>query len=67
VGRGGAADKLFINTAGVGVIPAGINISADRALVGDVIVINGYIGDHGAAIVDARGDMALQNTDISRF
>jgi hydrogenase expression/formation protein HypE len=58
----GAADKLFINTAGVGVIPAGINISADRALVGDVIVINGYIGDHGAAIVDARGDMALQNT-----
>ena len=58
----GAADKLFINTAGVGVIPAGINISADRALAGDVIVINGYVGDHGAAIVDARGDMALQNT-----
>ncbi len=58
----GAADKLFINTAGVGVIPAGINISTDRAQTGDVIVINGTIGDHGAAIVDARGDMALQNT-----
>ncbi len=58
----GAADKLFINTAGVGVIPAGINISTDRALAGDVVVINGYVGDHGAAIVDARGDMALQNT-----
>ena len=58
----GAADKLFINTAGVGVIPVGINMSTNRALAGDIIVINGYVGDHGAAIVDARGDMALQNT-----
>ena len=58
----GAADKLFINTAGVGVIPAGIHIGTDRAQAGDVVVINGFVGDHGAAIVDARGDMALQNT-----
>jgi hydrogenase expression/formation protein HypE len=58
----GAADKLFINTAGIGVIPSGINISSNRAQPGDVILINGYVGDHGAAIVDARGEMALQNT-----
>lgn len=58
----GAADKLFINTAGVGVIPQGINIATDRAVAGDVVIINGYIGDHGAAIVDARGEMALENT-----
>ncbi len=58
----GAADKLFINTAGVGVIPVGINIGADRAQVGDIVIINGYVGDHGAAIVDARGDLALHNT-----
>lgn len=59
----GAADKLFINTAGIGVIQEGINLSADRAKDGDVIIIiNGYIGDHGAAIVDARGEMSLQNT-----
>ncbi|HID54790.1 MAG TPA: hydrogenase expression/formation protein HypE [Anaerolineae bacterium] len=58
----GAADKLFINTTGVGVIPQNVNIRADRAQAGDVIIINGYIGDHGAAIVDARGDMALENT-----
>lgn len=58
----GAADKLFINTAGIGVIQEGIQLSADRAQPGDVIIINGYIGDHGAAIVDARGDMSLQNT-----
>ncbi len=58
----GAADKLFINTAGVGVIPQGIDIGAQRAQAGDVILINGHVGDHGAAIVDARGDMALENT-----
>ncbi len=57
----GAADKLFINTAGIGVIPAGIDIRADRARPGDVILVNGHIGDHGAAIVDARGELALEN------
>jgi len=58
----GACDKLFINTAGVGVIPQGVNISASGAQPGDVILINGYLGDHGAAIVDARGDLALHNS-----
>lgn len=58
----GAADKLFINTAGVGVIPQDVDIRADKARPGDVIIVNGFIGDHGAAIVDARGDMALENT-----
>ncbi len=58
----GAADKLFINTAGIGVIPQGVNITASRAQVDDVIIINGYVGDHGAAIVDARGEMELENT-----
>jgi hydrogenase expression/formation protein HypE len=58
----GAADKLFINTAGIGVIPAGINVAAQRAQPGDVVICNGYIGDHGAAIVDARGELAMENT-----
>ncbi len=58
----GAADKLFINTAGIGVIPKHVNITASRAQVGDSVIINGYVGDHGAAIVDARGDMELENT-----
>lgn len=58
----GAADKLFINTAGVGIIPTDIEINARRASPGDKIVINGYIGDHGAAIVDARGELALENS-----
>jgi hydrogenase expression/formation protein HypE len=58
----GSADKLFINTAGVGVIPAHVDIRAERARAGDVIIINGYIGDHGAAIVDARGELALESS-----
>lgn len=58
----GAADKLFINTAGIGVIPEGIEIGVQRAEPGDVIICNGYIGDHGAAIVDARGELALEST-----
>jgi hydrogenase expression/formation protein HypE len=59
------ADKLFINTAGVGILPAEINISSHRAKVGDAILCNGYVGDHGVAIIDARGDMALENTVVS--
>jgi hydrogenase expression/formation protein HypE len=59
----GAADKLFINTSGVGVIPKGVNISATRAEVGDKIIVNGYLGDHGCAILLARNDLALE-TDI---
>ncbi len=58
----GAADKLFINTAGIGIIPKGINIAATRAEPGDMVLINGFIGDHGAAILEARGDLALRSS-----
>lgn len=58
----GSADKLFINTAGVGMIAKGIEISSSNARPGDLIIINGHIGDHGAAIVDARGELALEST-----
>ena len=58
----GAADKLFINTTGIGVIPEGIDIHSNRAQAGDIVLINGYVGDHGAAIVDSRGDFSMENT-----
>ncbi|WP_298608248.1 hydrogenase expression/formation protein HypE [uncultured Thiothrix sp.] len=61
----GAADKCFINTAGVGVIPAHIQMAATQAQVGDKIIVNGFIGDHGAAIVDARGELALESSILS--
>ncbi len=59
----GAADKLFINTSGIGVIPSGVNISAKRAKPGDKIIINGYLGDHGCAILLARNELAIE-TDV---
>lgn len=58
VGRG-SCDKVFINTAGIGIIRAGLELGADRAKAGDAILVNGLLGDHGAAILNARGDMAL--------
>ncbi|PHJ68600.1 hydrogenase [Nostoc linckia z18] len=56
----GAADKLFINTAGIGIIPRGINISAHNIQPGDAVIINGELGNHGAAILIARGELALE-------
>ncbi|MEO7392466.1 MAG: hydrogenase expression/formation protein HypE [Ramlibacter sp.] len=58
----GAADQLFINTAGVGVVPRGISISAHNARPGDQVLVNGYLGDHGTAILVARNELALQST-----
>jgi hydrogenase expression/formation protein HypE len=55
----GACDKLFITTTGVGVIRKGRALGVDTARPGDVVLVNGLLGDHGAAILCARGDMAL--------
>jgi len=60
----GAADRLFVTTAGVGVIPPGRVLSASRVQAGDVAIVNGVLGDHGATILAARGDMAFE-TDIA--
>ena len=53
VGKG-MADRIFINTAGVGSIPNGVNISASNARPGDKIIISGTIGDHGIAVMAQR-------------
>ena len=55
----GACDKLFITTTGIGVIRKGLTLGVDTARPGDVMLVNGLLGDHGAAILCARGDMAL--------
>ena len=57
----GACDKVFLTTTGVGVIAKGTNLGAHRARPGDVIIVNGLLGDHGAAILGARGDMLLDS------
>lgn len=56
----GACDKLFITTSGIGVIRKGCTLGVDTARPGDVVLVNGLLGDHGAAILCARGDMALE-------
>ncbi|MFA5121992.1 hydrogenase expression/formation protein HypE [Zavarzinia sp.] len=57
----GACDKIFITTSGVGVVRHGIEVGIGRARPGDVILVNGLLGDHGAAILNARGDLALDS------
>ncbi|MBA2771336.1 MAG: hydrogenase expression/formation protein HypE [Sphingomonas sp.] len=59
VGRG-AADKLFITTAGIGVIPPGLDLTARAIQPGDRVLVNGRLGEHGAAILAARGEVELE-------
>jgi len=58
----GGADKLFINTSGVGKISDGINISGANAKEGDVVIVSGTIGDHGIAVLSAREDLGFETT-----
>jgi hydrogenase expression/formation protein HypE len=50
----GSADKLFINTSGIGVVPEGVDISGANAEAGDIIILSGSIGDHGIAVMSQR-------------
>jgi len=50
----GSADKLFINTAGIGIVPDKLDISGSNARVGDKVIISGTIGDHGIAVLSRR-------------
>jgi hydrogenase expression/formation protein HypE len=55
----GSADKLFINTSGVGVVPDGIDISGSKARPGDKVVLSGTIGDHGIAVMSQREGLSF--------
>ena len=50
----GHGDQVYVNTAGVGVVPEGVDIRPDRAAIGDVIIVSGPIGVHGIAIMSVR-------------
>ncbi len=58
----GACDKLFVTTTGVGVIPRAARSASPACARVTAILVNGLLGDHGAAILSARGDMALETT-----
>ena len=55
----GSADKLFINTAGVGIIAQGIDISGSNARPGDKVILSGTIGDHGIAVISQREGLSF--------
>ena len=50
----GHGDQVYVNTAGIGLVPAGVDIHPRRAEVGDVIIVSGPIGVHGIAIMSVR-------------
>lgn len=58
----GAADKLFINTAGIGVIPTDIHWGTAEIRPGDKIIVSGTLGDHGATILNLREQLGLEAT-----
>jgi len=58
----GQADKLFITTSGVGIVPPGVDISGANARVGDKILLSGTIGDHGIAIMSQREGLKFSMT-----
>jgi hydrogenase expression/formation protein HypE len=61
----GKGDQVFITTTGIGVIEGGVNISADRAQAGDQIILSGYIGDHGMAIMSQRENLEFEGAIVS--
>ncbi|TKI05376.1 hydrogenase expression/formation protein HypE [Martelella alba] len=60
----GAADKLFINTAGLGMIPAGVDWGVKAIRPGDRIIVSGTLGDHGATLLNLRENLGMQ-TDLA--
>jgi hydrogenase expression/formation protein HypE len=61
----GKGDSIFINTTGIGVVPPGVSPSGDRARPGDAILVNGFIGDHGVAIMSTRESLSFDTTILS--
>ncbi len=57
----GAADKIFINTAGIGEKLAGVDLGFNKITAGDKIIINGTIGDHGMTIISQREGIKFQS------
>ena len=56
----GAADGLYISTAGVGIIPAGRELSMAGVRPGDKVLLSGTLADHGMAVMLARGDLGIE-------
>jgi hydrogenase expression/formation protein HypE len=56
----GKGDGVFVNTAGLGLVPRGIRVSPERARPGDVVILSGPIADHGIAILSVREGLRFE-------
>jgi len=61
----GNADGVFITTTGVGVVPDGLDLSADKARAGDQVILSGTIGDHGVAVMSKRQNLTFETAIVS--
>ena len=61
----GSADRIFINTSGIGVVPDGLRLGADRIAPGDAVVLSGTLADHGMAVMTVREGLSFQSTVTS--
>ena len=58
----GKADGMYITTAGVGVVREDVNVSGANAKPGDVVILSGTMGDHGIAVLGARGELGFESS-----
>jgi hydrogenase expression/formation protein HypE len=56
----GMADGLYVNTAGLGLVPPGVELGHERVRPGDRVLVSGTLGDHGMAVMIARGELDLE-------
>ena len=61
----GKGDGVFISTTGIGVVPAGIEVSVERVRPGDRLILSGSVGDHGVAVMSRRHDLAFETELVS--
>ncbi|MDP1898377.1 MAG: hydrogenase expression/formation protein HypE [Sulfurimicrobium sp.] len=61
----GKADGVFINTTGIGIVPEGVHISGELAQPGDRILLSGFMGDHGVAVMSQRENLKFSSAILS--
>jgi hydrogenase expression/formation protein HypE len=61
----GKADGVFISTTGIGAVPAGVEISVAQIRPGDRVIVSGFLGDHGVAVMSKRHDLSFETAIVS--
>ncbi len=61
----GHGDGVFITTTGIGIVPRGIALSANRAAPGDHVILSGSVGDHGVAVMSKRANLGFETAILS--